>query len=355
MHIIDAYIANIKRLIKSPKVWGMFVIMPAFMFLLFFFIFNSSGSSHDNIGIVIEDSGEMHEEILETFEREPIILTREGAESELKKYNLKLVYLIEEDFSENIENNIKPEITKLYVDDSGFQMQDKFINDKITALMEENYLSANNLDKNNKENNIDIKVINNKTKIDMSFSMVILTSCYIIILLVSTIGTDIMEIIKKRVLGRMLTSPNTNFSNVFALFLSYFTILVIMYNAVTIFGYRLLDIENPNLLYTFVLISLISGFALSLVFLILRYTKNETILSIITTMGSIFLFLWEMFYIINQAIFPNIIAKLLYLNPLYWVQMTMENGNLLYSIPIFLMTLVLLTFGSYKLENLQKI
>ena len=73
-------------------------------------------------------------------------MTREEAEKELKSYNIKLVYLIDEDFSSDIEKNIKPRVKKLAIDDSGFQLKDRFINEKIVELMEESYLKSKGLD-----------------------------------------------------------------------------------------------------------------------------------------------------------------------------------------------------------------
>lgn len=357
MKILNTYIANMKRLLKSPKIWGPFVLMPALMFLLFFFIFNGGSENHGTFGLVIEDTGNKSDEIVKLFGDDPIILKKEEALKELKKYNIKLVYLIDKNFSSDIENNIKPKVTKLFIEDSGYQIKDSFINDTITKLMEDNYLDKNNISTNYEKLNhsINIKVINNKTDIDFNSYIVILTICYTIVLLSGGIATDIVQISKNKVLSRILTSPNSNLSSISGLFLSYLTLLSLTFNIMAVIGYKMLDIEIPSAIYLIIAITSMVAFTLGLIMLIVRYTQNETILSVIPVISSLVMFLTEVAYVINKTSLPSIVGKLIFLNPLYWVQKTLESANLVNILPIILMSLVLLTFGSYKLEKLQNI
>lgn len=356
MRLLNSYMANIKRLFKSPKIWGPFVLMPAFMFLLFFFILNGGGDNTATYGLVIEDKGTRWEEVVDLFGDRPIILSREEAEEELKSYNIKLVYVLDEDFTRDIEDSIKPNITKLFIEDSGYQMKDSLLNERIVSMMKDSYLEKKNISLENEADfELNIELINKKTDMDFTFNLIVLTTSYIIVLLSGGIGNDLIQISRSKVLSRVLTSPNSNIENIGGIFLSYLTFLAVVFNLMTLLGYGLLDIEISNLAYIVLSVTAMSAYSLSLIILIVRYSQDENILSIVPMVLSILMFLSQVFYSMNKASLPAIAGKIIFINPLFWVQKTMETANILNILPVFLMTMVLLTFGSYKLENLQNI
>lgn len=357
MEILNVFVSNFKRLIKTPKLWGSFILTPALLFGLFFFMFNGGSDNEGTFALVIEDRGEIYKEIVELFGDDPIILTREEAEKELKSYNIKLVYLIDEDFSSDIEKNIKPRVKKLAIDDSGFQLKDRFINEKIVELMEESYLKSKGLDfkRGNLDEKVDIELINNKTDADLDFSLIILTVSYTIVLLIGGVGKDLVELAKTKVLSRILTTPNTNLKSIIGIFASYLVLLALAFNIMAFVGYKILDMEIPNPLYVIATISSMIAFSLSVVILIIRYTQDESMLSIVTLILSMAMYLTEIAYIIKKDTLAPIFGKLMFINPLYWIQRTLETGSFLNILPILLMSFVLLTFGSYRLENLQNL
>lgn len=357
MKLLNNYYANIKRLIKSPKIWLMFVIMPAFMYLLYFFMFNDSGMSYNTFGVVVEDKGSKYEELLEVFGDNPnIIENRQEATKLLENYDVSIVYLIGENFSKDLENNKFPKIEKLFVDDSGVQIEDKLINDKISELLEKNYLQNNNIDIDslNIETGVNIKTINNKTSVDGYSIIILMLCCFFIISFIGQIGQDIINISKTKVLSRILISPNKSFMNIFVIFLSYLTLVGTIFSIMTAIGFKVLKTENIEFIRLILMIFSISAYSLSFIILITRIAKKEIVLSMVPLVVGILLFITSILYL-NNVNFPNWAEYLFYLNPLYWILITVETNNLINLIPIVLMTLVLLTFGSNKLEKLQNI
>lgn len=357
MKLLNNYYANIKRLIKSPKIWFVFVIMPAFMYLLYFFMFNNSGMSYNTYGIVVEDTGNKYEELLEVFGENPnIIKNRQEATKLLENYDVSIVYLIGENFSKDLENNKFPKIEKLFVDDSGVQIEDKLINDKIGELLEKNYLKTNNIDVEslNIQSEVNIKTVNNKTDVNGYSLIILMLCCFFIISFIGQIGQDIINISKTKVLSRILISPNKSFINIFVIFLSYLTLVGTIFSIMTAIGFKVLQTENMEYFRLILMIFSISAYSLSFVILITRLAKKEIVLSVVPLVVGITFFITSVLYFNNVNI-PNWAEYLFYLNPLYWIIITVETNNLINLIPILLMTLVLLTFGSNKLEKLQNI
>ncbi|QQK07867.1 ABC transporter permease [Miniphocaeibacter halophilus] len=357
MKLLNNFYANIKRLIKSPKIWFIFVIMPAFMYLLYFFMFNNSGVSYNTLGVVIEDKGNQYEELLEVFGENPnIIKNRQEATKLLENYDVSIVYLIGENFSEDLKNNKFPKVEKLFVDDSGVQIEDKLINDKISELLEKNYLKNNNIDTDslNIETEVNVETINNKTGVDGYAMIILILCCFFIISFIGQIGQDIINISKTKVLSRILISPNRSFMNIFVIFLSYLTLVGTIFSIMTTIGFKVLQTENIELFKLTLMIFSISAYSLSFIILITRIAKKEIVLSMVPLVVGIIFFITSTFYLNNVNI-PNWAEYAFYLNPLYWIIVTVETNNLINLIPIVLMTLVLLTFGSNKLEKLQNI
>ena len=181
---------------------------------------------------------------------------------------------------------------------------------------------------------MDIELINNKTDADLDFSLIILTVSYTIVLLIGGVGKDLVELAKTKVLSRILTTPNTNLKSIIGIFASYLVLLALAFNIMAFVGYKVLDMEIPNPLYVIATISSMIAFSLSVVILIIRYTQDESMLSIVTLILSMAMYLTEIAYIIKKDTLAPIFGKLMFINPLYWIQRTLETGSFLTILPI---------------------
>lgn len=357
MKFLNSLYGNIKRFVKSPGTWLTFVIAPVIMFIIYFVMFSSDSLNTSNTAVVIEDNGIKHEEIMDIFGEEPnVIKTRKEALKMLENYDIKTLYIIDENFSSNIEDNIKPKVEKVFVDDSGFKMEDKLLNDRINEIMENNYLKEQGIDKDilleNKE--VKIETMNNNTEVDIFVNLVILVSCFLMMLLSGSIGLDIIKISKTRILSRLLVSPIRNFQSILSLFLTYLLLLGSAFSIAIPIGFKILDVEMISLFTIVLIVFSIAAFTLSYIVLIVRLGKKEFLLSILPMVIAMVSF-FTLTFTMNKNIKLGKLEYLLYLNPLYWVQKVLETNNILNLIPILLMSLVLLSFGSYKLEKLQNI
>ena len=357
MKFFNSLYANIKRFIKSPGTWLSFVIAPVLMFLLYFVMFSSDSLNTSYTGVVIEDRGTKYEEIMDIFGEEPnIIKTREEALKKLENYDIKVLYIIDEDFSSNLGNNVKPQVEKLFVDDSGFKMEDKLLNERIVEIMEENYLKEQGIDKEELIGNSKVSIVteNKNTEVDMFVNLIMLVSCFLMMLLSGSIGLDIITISKNRILIRLLLSPIKNFKSILSLFLTYLLLLGSAFSIATLIGFKILNIELISILTIVLIVFSIASFTLSFIVLIVRLGKREFLLSIVPMVIAMVSFFTAAFTL-NSNMKLGKLEYLLYLNPLYWVQKVLETNNLINLIPIILMSVVLLSFGSYKLEKLQNI
>lgn len=327
------------------------------MFLIYLVMFSSDSMNTSYTGVVIEDKGARYEEIMDIFGEEPnIIKTRKEAVEKLENYDIKTLYIIDEDFSSNIENNIEPRIEKLFVEDSGFKMEDKLLNDRIIQIMEENYLLEQGIEKEEILGSkiVDIETVNNNTEVDIFANIIVLISCFLMMLLSGTIGMDIIKISKTRILSRLLISPIKNFKSILSLFLTYLLLLGSVFTIAVIIGFKILNVEMISLLTIIAIVFAIASFTLSYIILIVRFGKKEFLLSILPMVIAMVSFFTATFAL-NGNMDLGKLEYLLYVNPLYWVQKVLDTNNLINIIPIFLMSIVLISFGSYKLEKLQNI
>lgn len=362
MNLIQLTYINVKRVLKDPVKLAIMLITPLFVILFTYFINKGRTASHlSNIDVAfnIEDKGELGKEIIESQTRSQWIFrnNKEEALELLEKNIVAVVYNIPEDFTEKINNYEKP-IIESYKRQEGnatipLEME---INNTINRLIKEKLLK----DKGVISNPDDLYVLNSKTLFkrnknistgDLHSTTMLLI--YFIILSSSSIGTELIELKKKNVISRAVSTPNKSATIMGSFVLSFLIFQVAINLILLLIGKIFIGYEIINLLLITINIILASLFSITLSLAMTRIFNNEGTASVVAaliTIATLFLSTFAQDGIYQNI--PQFIKNLGKFTPQYWIFDSLEKS--VYFPNIFIVILIILalfTTGTFKLKE----
>lgn len=361
-NFINLVYINIKRMFKDPGKLAFTLIMPFVAILLVNFLKggdqNVESFSNEKVAYNIEDTGKAWESVFPYLieSKNTFINQRKKAIDLLDKGEVSAVYNIPSDFTEKIENYKKPMITAYKIEEGNETIPIELkLNESINKWIESNILIEKGIIKN--ENDISassVKTIlfKDEMEIDGDVNVATIMIIYFIILGTSFISADLMELKEKNIISRSITTPNHSASILGSLATSILIFQVginmfIFFLGKLIVGYQIFHIH-----IIFINIVLASLFAINLSLAITRVFKNVTVASLITSLISIFTMFLSMFTDGTFENIPKFILNLGKFTPQYWIFDSLEKSVLFPNIFIVLLiTTVLFTAGSYKLED----
>lgn len=357
MRLLHLIWANCRRLLAQPSNIIFLIAVPVGILVFQNVLMSSSGASSTGIVVQNLDRGAYAERVLEKsglrYETPAAdaLTPYEG----LEDYSAEVLYIFPEDFSERIDAGEMPLIMRYARDDSPLlQSYDNRLDQQVNqeylgALFEQSRLLS--ADEFLQDSSVTTKLSIADYEVSFIYVFAMLMIVYFIMLFSSSTGTDLLELREQKVTSRMFVSPNHSIEIMVALAFSYFLLTFISYGVVVSIARYLFDMKQFPLGMTLLIIALMSLFSLSLSLFVAKITKNKSVIQLVPTFYGMLGFVTTLFGLMERTD-TGLIAKAAYATPIYWIKEMMINGDILKNTGIILlMSLVLLTAGSYNLRS----
>ena len=350
MNFFKLLIAQINRILRTKEV---IVSMVAFTFIGMAFVFlynspikksdNNISETHTNKAIVWGENNEaLKSSLIEKNYKPSFETSLDKAKDRLDTGDISIIYEIPDSYVQKLVKGQKEEI-KIYVRKANNRSQ-LFEILKSNGIYEENKLKLDYV------NYFDLQENEENT----SFSSLTIMNLMIIYILLNTssVSGDLSLSRENKMIKRMLLSPNKSLSITSSFLLSHFLVLSTL-NILVILMYKKIYGFNQTELVSFIIsILLMTLFTISLGISIFRIFKNKIFFGIA---GVVIPMLIIGMTLAGDVMENAIVKKISYLSPLTWVFEIITKQVLFPNIFIvILMSLVLLTMGSYRLEKYVK-
>lgn len=361
MNFFKLLIAQINRILRTKEV---IVSMVAFTFIGMAFVFlynspikksdNNISETHTNKAIVWGENNEaLKSSLIEKNYKPSFETSLDKAKDRLDTGDISIIYEIPDSYVQKLVKGQKEEI-KIYVRKANNRSQlfETEFSEVVNKEVEKEILKSNGI---YEENKLKLDYVNYfDLQENTSFSSLTIMNLMIIYILLNTssVSGDLSLSRENKMIKRMLLSPNKSLSITSSFLLSHFLVLSTL-NILVILMYKKIYGFNQTELVSFIIsILLMTLFTISLGISIFRIFKNKIFLGIA---GVVIPMLIIGMTLAGDVMENAIVKKISYLSPLTWVFEIITKQVLFPNIFIvILMSLVLLTMGSYRLEKYVK-
>lgn len=362
MKFIGMILVNCKKYFKNYKnLILMFIVPIACVCFVRFTSNNSLKGLNVNIAVINLDKGSIGAEFTKSLEVKKAFQSREEALEKLKGYDVIALYEIPENFTEEINKKIKPDITVYKIEEgNNTQIFEVQIEKKLNDLLKVNILKDSNIIKDEKD--IDknfVKVKYNKKEGILSsekFMPIVLIMFYLVTFSTSITG-DLLKLRKEKILERFLSTNNKGYEIMGSIYISMWFVQVIMYTASFLVMNSLFKFHFENFGMLILNIALMSLVSISLGVMFSRIFKEASIAMVILTLVSIVMFFLYLGVVMSQGStkIPAIIVTLGKFTPFYWAMESIENSIVFpNAIVLILIALVFFTAGSIRYSSFAK-
>lgn len=375
MEFLNLIKANMKILLADKKFAIFAVLIPVIVAIfsagLGATIFKSDGNNQDESKTNIYSSVKFYSEDGRALEGKALELANhiggkiEGKEQfdqaidKVKNKHLTAVYVVPADFNEKLSKGISPEFSLYQLSDTNYTIQiNEEINRYITTELKkqaykdlpEEFKTSKNLFKIEKVKGAD-------SFEDFKQYLFVGGLMYFISVLSPLVIKFMMDIRKNRIYERLATTRNSGFKIMSSQFLSMVIIEATSYCMALFAADRFLGLGFKSFTHVIIFMTLYIALNVALSILITRITTNE---DVGPSVGTIFAVAW--FFLMMAEMLPmkeagsrKIIEILSYLNPNHWVLYGIRDAKILPSaIILILMTLALITAGSYRFSSFSR-
>lgn len=353
--MIRLIIANIKRYIKNHTLLVNMVLFPVILvFSLNFFTGSSENQSmyFSPVAIVSNSSGKYEHKLIDSSklkENSFGLDEQDKAMNLLKNNKVSAVFILDKNFSSNIDNLKRPVVKCFKTENGGGSLWaesqiESFITNSLKLKID-----GNIDDKLTKTNIIDNSPDKNKN----SFLIVFLI-CYFMYINAAHLASDLFALKKSNTLKRLVSTKHNDIKIIFSIFLGLFFTQAIVYTLTLVcFTFT----RNFKLTLNTLMIVLSNSFvATGFVFWIARVFKNESSISLISTFYSLIGLAISISSMIPSLDKLSFMANLSKLTPFYWtIDAINNNGNILINIIVLILIgMVFVTAGSLKLRDFAR-
>lgn len=368
MKVIEVLKFHILRIVKTPSIIGAIVGFPVILITLFTVI-NLSGSQGDTQNNKVEPSedvasviliGENNETIQEDLIKadfgENLWTDSDKAHAYLAEGRIGVIYIIPDNYLEDIDQPIK---VALRDESSRSTSAEHVINQIVYQKALKEALLTNKLIEQDSAVDfqyVDQITINSTSQTSLDDIMNAMSSIVVVILYIimngNMIGTDLVSLNKENVIRRSITTPNESWKILGTLLVAY-AIVIFTVNMVLLSVIKVLNnLDMTMYLRSLYVVILGIVFSLSFAIMLFRLFKEPNLA--VNTGMLIFIGLTGLTFI-DSISSSTWIKNLSYLSPMKWLLNILDSGEVLQgTIVVLLMSLVLFTAGSYKLEKYVK-
>ncbi|NJJ36277.1 ABC transporter permease [Clostridioides difficile] len=353
--MIRLIIANIKRYIKNHTLLVNMVLFPVILvFSLNFFTGNSENQSmyFSPVAIVSNSSGKYEHKLIDSSklkENSFVLDEQDKAMNLLKNNKVSAVFILDKNFSSNIDNLKRPVVKCFKTENGGGSLWaesqiESFITNSLKLKID-----GNIDDKLTKTNIIDNSPDKNKN----SFLIVFLI-CYFMYINAAHLASDLFALKKSNTLKRLVSTKHNDIKIIFSIFLGLFFTQAIVYTLTLVCFTFTRDFKLT--LNTLMIVLSNSFVATGFVFWIARVFKNESSISLISTFYSLIGLAISISSMIPSLDKLSFMANLSKLTPFYWtIDAINNNGNILINIIVLILIgMVFVTAGSLKLRDFAR-
>lgn len=353
--MIRLIIANIKRYIKNHTLLVNMVLFPVILvFSLNFFTGSSENQSmyFSPVAIVSNSSGKYEHKLIDSSklkENSFELDEQDKAMNLLKNNKVSAVFILDKNFSSNIDNLKRPVVKCFKTENGGASLWaesqiESFITNSLKLKID-----GNIDDKLTKTNIIDNSPDKNKN----SFLIVFLI-CYFMYINAAHLASDLFALKKSNTLKRLVSTKHNDIKIIFSIFLGLFFTQAIVYTLTLVCFTFTRDFKLT--LNTLMIVLSNSFVATGFVFWIARVFKNESSISLISTFYSLIGLAISISSMIPSLDKLSFMANLSKLTPFYWtIDAINNNGNILINIIVLILIgMVFVTAGSLKLRDFAR-
>lgn len=353
--MIRLIIANIKRYIKNHTLLVNMVLFPVILvFSLNFFTGSSENQSmyFSPVAIVSNSSGKYEHKLIDSSklkENSFGLDEQDKAMNLLKNNKVSTVFILDKNFSSNIDNLKRPVVKCFKTENGGGSLWaesqiESFITNSLKLKID-----GNIDDKLTKTNIIDNSPDKNKN----SFLIVFLI-CYFMYINAAHLASDLFALKKSNTLKRLVSTKHNDIKIIFSIFLGLFFTQAIVYTLTLVCFTFTRDFKLT--LNTLMIVLSNSFVATGFVFWIARVFKNESSISLISTFYSLIGLAISISSMIPSLDKLSFMANLSKLTPFYWtIDAINNNGNILINIIVLILIgMVFVTAGSLKLRDFAR-
>ncbi|MCI9975400.1 ABC transporter permease [Clostridioides difficile] len=353
--MIRLIIANIKRYIKNHTLLVNMVLFPVILvFSLNFFTGSSENQSmyFSPVAIVSNSSGKYEHKLIDSSklkENSFGLDEQDKAMNLLKNNKVSAVFILDKNFSSNIDNLKRPVVKCFKTENGGGSLWaesqiESFITNSLKLKID-----GNIDDKLTKTNIIDNSPDKNKN----SFLIVFLI-CYFMYINAAHLASDLFALKKSNTLKRLVSTKHNDIKIIFSIFLGLFFTQAIVYTLTLVCFTFTRDFKLT--LNTLMIVLSNSFVATGFVFWIARVFKNESSISLISTFYSLIGLAISISSMIPSLDKLSFMANLSKLTPFYWtIDAINNNGNILINIIVLILIgMVFVTAGSLKLRDFAR-
>ncbi|HEY5560385.1 MAG TPA: ABC transporter permease [Clostridiaceae bacterium] len=322
---------------------------------------NSSKGLDVKVAIVNIDKGTVSKQLIKDLGVTDIYTNKEEALKELKSFGIIALYEIQDNFTEEISNNIKPKIN-VYKLEAGntTQVFEGQLEQKLNELLKVQILKANNIIKDKKEignNFLNISYNLKPGLMDVEGFMPIVLIMFLLVSFSANISMDLLNLRKEKILERLLTTNNKGYQIMGSIYISMVLVQIFMYTASFLAMKVIFKLPFQNFGILILNIALMSLVSISLGVMIIRIVKEPGVVTIVITMISMGMFFLYMAALIGESSsqVPRIIITISKFTPFYWALGSIEKSVLFPN--VFVLILIALTFfsaGSIKYSSFAK-
>lgn len=364
MNFFKLLIAQINRILRTKEVMVNMLAL-TFIGIAFVFLYNSPikksdtniSETHSNKAIIWGENNEaLKNAMIEKKYKSAFETSLEKAKDRLDTGDVSIIYVIPDSYIEKLVKGQKEEI-KIYVrkQNNRSQLFETEFHEVVNKEVEKEILKSNGIYDENKlklnyDDYFDIKENAENTSIS-SFSVI---SVMVIYILMNTacVSGDLALSRENKMIKRMLLSPNKSLSITSSFLLSHFLVLSAINLLVVLLYKKIYGFNQTEFVICIISILIMTLFSISLGIAMFRAFKNKTILGLAGTVVPILIIGVSL---IGTFIDNAIVKKISYLSPITWVFEIISKQVLFPNVFIvILMSIVLLTLGSYKLEKYVK-
>ncbi|MBS4456171.1 ABC transporter permease [Tuanshanicoccus lijuaniae] len=368
MALFEVLKFHIRRIITTPSIIGMLIGLPLAMILLMSFLMKDDASGKDTVENATEPSEQVATVVLleknnETLKQalidaefgENLWLDKEKAQQYLAQGKIGVVYTVPENYLMNLQP-IKVQARNKHHRSNTFEETLRHIvyRHKLSQTLERHQLKTDAANQTvDTQHLVAIEEQKGQSIADFVNAGVLIIVLVIYIMMAGNIiGTDLVTLRSNNVLRRLITTPNQGWKIIGAILLSYTAVLLVINSLILFYIHLITDISTTLLLRSIWIIILAILFCLSYAVAVFRAFKNPNLSMNIGMVG--FMMLVGLSFIDNLTDIQWV-KNLSYLSPVKWMMDILDTGNwLVGTLIILLLSIVLFTAGSYKLENYVK-
>lgn len=361
MKFIRMVLVSCKKYMKNiPNIITMFAVPIIVVAFINVFLSSSSKGLDVKVGIINSDKGKIGAEFVKELGVSNIYDNKKNALNDLKDYSVTALYEIPENFTQDINDNKKPEINSYKIEKgNSTQVFEGQMEQKLNELLKVHILRCDNIIKNKNEidkNFINIKYNMKKGMMDSDEFMPIVLTMFFLLSFSGNFSMDLLNLRNGKILERFLSTSNEGYEIIGSIYLSMWITQVTMYTASFLMMKLVFNYNIQNFGILLINVALLSLVAISLGIMLSRIFKETSIVGFVTMMVSLVMFFLYTTNTMSQTRnIPKIFLTMSKFTPFYWSLESIEKSQLFPNVFILLLiALVFFTAGNIRYSSFAK-